>query len=1037
MNQSKNKTIRLEPRLQAFLPSFLLVLFIFFATCGVSVSAINLIVSNTGSISSNLISNPTGENDLEGWKARKGIKLSKDRLHGIKISGTQNESRVYAVIDILNNQLQPGVKYRLEAKVKVLSLSDNTYTPLLKFQTNDINGKYVRKYETNRYEIYSKGTWQKLWVEFTLDTNEKKGYVGVSKGTQGVMSAVLYIKDISLIQIQNNNNSMYQHVSKIETSVDNSAPDRMNSYLEIDDNISVLNNSIHKYSIFYAANAPDSVKRAALELQEYIRKSTGAFLPIVNKCSPCKYVISLGYTTYCQNEGFTLQGVEAEGYRIVTKQNNLFIFGIDTPDGHKTEKGGVSNGTLNGTYAFLEKFLGVRWLMPGEFGEDVPKHNSFVIPVVDIKEAPGFQNRRMAHIQNENPLVQKWLQRQRQGYSLQLNHYHNFTKIIPSDLYEDHPDWFPMYNNTRPKPVGRYKLETTNQELVKAFSERVVSNIKKKRMYSESISPSDSNNWSESPESKMFYGKDINDNYSVTKLVLKFYNDVAANVGQVLPNNKLCGYIYSNYLYPPLIGVPEVLSNLYLVVAPDISYGYGLYRQRTREDYNYILQSWADATDNAAYYDLPTTFEQSLGAPNPPATDLLNIVYPKLLSLDYKGVYMYGTSWGQGALTNYMLAKLNWNPGLNADDLKHEFIERAYGKEAAPHITKMFQIIDSANKDFHILDEEADYRLTSAAINYIYVEQWTKIESSYKAAKEKIQNNSQRKRLEVLETSMILFYQYLRKNKLIIKNPNSPFYKTDSEIVELLSGNNEVSNLAIGIKPNLTTQLPVEDVDMCITASQSPLKSKVNPFLLRGSTRIVLYAAHDDLAKIDFYKVRLFGREARYIVRSENGQVLSEQILNGKQKLEFEVFQNRKYFLDIISKSAIYGLDISGCSYAIRSEFNDQLLHFNNKLTPLYFWIEDSNFPFSVSISSNSLKETAAAQLVAPDGSIAGFMDTSGRMSADISINKGKSQKGFWCLLWKQPAKGNVDDVYVKFSSKINWVVLDPENPIIERKLVE
>lgn len=47
-------------------------------------------------------------------------------------------------------------------------------------------------------------------------------------------------------------------------------------------------------------------------------------------------------------------------------------------------------GTLFGTYEFLEEFMGVRWLWPGELGTYVPKTNNIEISSVNKLEAPHF-----------------------------------------------------------------------------------------------------------------------------------------------------------------------------------------------------------------------------------------------------------------------------------------------------------------------------------------------------------------------------------------------------------------------------------------------------------------------------------------------------------------------------------------------------------------------------------------------------------------------------------------------------------------------
>jgi len=68
---------------------------------------------------------------------------------------------------------------------------------------------------------------------------------------------------------------------------------------------------------------------------------------------------------------------------ILIKDKDIFIVGKDV-----TDSGIVVTGTLYGVYEFLERFLGVRWLMPTSLGEVVPKTTSVQVGDVDIKQQP-------------------------------------------------------------------------------------------------------------------------------------------------------------------------------------------------------------------------------------------------------------------------------------------------------------------------------------------------------------------------------------------------------------------------------------------------------------------------------------------------------------------------------------------------------------------------------------------------------------------------------------------------------------------------
>ncbi len=274
--------------------------------------------------------------------------------------------------------------------------------------------------------------------------------------------------------------------------------------------VALVQDGASDFAIYHAPDAPPSVVAAAADLQRYIEEASGARLEIVTE--PASPAIILGAAA-----GLDLADVPLEGFRIVTSEGNILIAGPDTGEGEYTLQGGTSNGTRNGVDAFLEQFVGVRWLMPTEIGESVPRTETITVPETDITDAPFFLNRRVPYTQERTDAVRQWWARQRLGWSLYLNHGHNFRRTIPAELYDEHPDYFPMFDGVRVPPTGRYKLCLSNPELIRAFADRVIEyfdNNPTSTCYS--LSPSDSAGWCQCPNCQALYEEDPNGNLSVT-----------------------------------------------------------------------------------------------------------------------------------------------------------------------------------------------------------------------------------------------------------------------------------------------------------------------------------------------------------------------------------------------------------------------------------------------------------------------------------------------------------------------------------------
>src|SRR5207302_2424850 len=72
-----------------------------------------------------------------------------------------------------------------------------------------------------------------------------------------------------------------------------------------------------------------------------------------------------------------------EGFAIVAKGDRLVLAGNDA---------GPYHGTEYAASEFLER-LGVRWFMPGEFGEYYPKRPTIEVADVEVRQKPDFAMR--------------------------------------------------------------------------------------------------------------------------------------------------------------------------------------------------------------------------------------------------------------------------------------------------------------------------------------------------------------------------------------------------------------------------------------------------------------------------------------------------------------------------------------------------------------------------------------------------------------------------------------------------------------------
>lgn len=529
------------------------------------------------------------------------------------------------------------------------------------------------------------------------------------------------------------------------------------------------------FEIVHAPDMPESVALAARELQHYFAAATGVRLPIrADGSEPSGPSIFLGEGPWSEAAGISAADLPLEGFRILTHGGHLHIVGRDLA---QTPRGGSSEGTLFGVYAFLEDQLGIRWLIPGEGGEVVPDHPLLRIPALDLRDAPVYSSRRLPFTGRLEE-VAVWQRRNRLGGSLRVQHYHHWERVVPSELFEQHPDWFPMQGGRRVPPAGRYKLETTNPELLRFFAAAAVRAFDADPYrHTFSLSPSDSRGWSESPESLALTEEDPHGNVSVTPLVLRFYNDVSRIVAETHPDRLLAGYIYADYLYPPRAGIGHIEPNFFPVIASHISYGFTLYREDIRADWLEVMNAWSAAATKIGYYDLMNRWSgNQLGAPTPVGTSNIRFIFENFRRLgNVDHMYLFGQeAWGRAGASNYVLTRMMWDPTQDPDVLRREFYELAYGSAAGEAIRALDDLLDEAFAAEYQSNDQARYQPTPDMLRRIYAPRFDRIRSLYRQALEAPMTEAQRRRLDMLGMNLAMFEWNLVQRNLVPADTNSP-----------------------------------------------------------------------------------------------------------------------------------------------------------------------------------------------------------------------------------------------------------------------
>lgn len=551
--------------------------------------------------------------------------------------------------------------------------------------------------------------------------------------------------------------------------------------------------------IYFEANAPAWVREAAAEVQRVVKISTGLELPISHQ--PAERMICLGDNQASRRAGVLLPADAADDTFILrTVGESIFIVGKDTPG----EPGWSSRGTLYGAYEFLET-LDVRWLLPGEWGEDIPRRTTLTLHRLNTQESPAFFSRVLQDVQDRRPKQDKlpsapklWLQRQKIPSALdgwKLGAGHSWDDYITPGQAEAHPEWLAKDAAGRPRHFPRHKsikFCTSEPRLAEAFAAGVIRSLDKHpERRCASISPSDGGDFCQCPKCAELVTQDPRGKPSYSALILRFYNEVARRVAAKHPDRLLCGLVYYNYMYPPPTFPEKLMPNLWLSWAPLNYYGWGLAKPVYRDEFRRVAEGWLAVTPNLVYHNYSTWMRSYNGAPVPVGREILKLELPMVYEAGARAVDMVGLgAWGYGAPTNYILARQMWNPRLDVDGTYREWLQRAYGPgwEAMEKLNAMLEGRMMARK----AKEPPAYRGQNYEVNYeliadVHAPVFAEMERFYGEALAKTATEAQRRRLEMFGDNLVVLHHDLRQAGLLTDAEKSIFYRDEEAYRKFLA----------------------------------------------------------------------------------------------------------------------------------------------------------------------------------------------------------------------------------------------------------
>jgi hypothetical protein len=460
------------------------------------------------------------------------------------------------------------------------------------------------------------------------------------------------------------------------------------------------------YQVVLPLNALEFEQYAANELCSFIEQIAGCAIPIVTDDTPHKACeILLGTDN---------QHLELQNFRLSDKSFDREEFHIQTRNTCIAIVGGKPRGTLYGVYTFLEDYLGCRWFTSKV--SHIPSRESLVIPPIDRREKPVFEYRepymRDAFdgtwcARNKMNSNKSDLTPQQGGRMQWYNFHHSFYQLInEKDYFDEHPEYFSLVDGKRLRE--RSQLCLTNPDVVHICTEKVRQWIRDNpdcRVFS--VGQNDWGNYCTCDSCRALDEQEG----SHAGTMIHFVNQIAEAVEKEYPDVLIHTFAYQYTRKAPktLRPRPNVIVRLCTIECcfshplESCHHDRGITQSGKENRFLRDLKEWSKITDRLYIWDYITNFSHYL---QPfPNLRVLSANIRLFKRYHVKGVLEQGNfSFGGGGemneLRSYMLAKLLWNPDIDALQVMDEFLVGYYGIAARP-IRAWLMLYHDAAKDHH------------------------------------------------------------------------------------------------------------------------------------------------------------------------------------------------------------------------------------------------------------------------------------------------------------------------------------------------
>lgn len=425
--------------------------------------------------------------------------------------------------------------------------------------------------------------------------------------------------------------------------------------------IRLAGNGKSAYEIRIPANPAAQEERAAWFMQSYVRKMSGAEIPVI------KGLDSLPDHSVVIRESGSISN--ADGFSVTTTGKRLTILG------------GNHKGCIYGVIDLLEKQFGCRMYAPGF--EVVPKKSTLKLPALNVSDQPVNVYRNVFGWLTDDKDYQDW-QRLDVMFDFFAEGYyvHTMNTLVPwQENFKKHPEYYAEINGQRIID----QLCLTNPDVLRVAIEKLKAEMAKqpgKILWS--VSQNDVNSYCQCKNCM----KVIEEEGSPAGPVIRFVNQVAAQ----FPDKIISTLAYQYSRQAPKVTKPA--DNVQIMLCTiELNRSQPIEEDPRSASFMKDIVDWGKIAKHIYLWDYTVNFNHFVSPfPN------FHVLQPNIQMFVKNNVFEHfqqsNTDKGHefSEMKSYLISRLLWNPEINADSVISEFINGYFGP-AAPFIRNYFDAL--------------------------------------------------------------------------------------------------------------------------------------------------------------------------------------------------------------------------------------------------------------------------------------------------------------------------------------------------------